>query len=193
MKLQWYMKNYHEVSIFKLNGNIICFVYFSRKIFSIKKEIFLIKEINLKIFKHRIADKLLNESTLCDFDWNFTINFHKKLDRVTHVICEICQKKRFDLNVQICKNIAICQNCWKNLFANDVRLYFFANFINSKVVFFHLSNLFIAKKLFIAWIHVLINYSCYKSVQYKYFDHIINFMQNISKVVRQLLSLSWKL
>ena len=77
------------------------------------------------------------------------INFYKTFDRVTHAICEICQKKCFDSNVQACKNIATCQSCQKNLFENDVKLYFFANFMNSKVVFFYLSNLFIAKKLFI--------------------------------------------
>ena len=149
--------------------------------------------MNFETFKRRVANKFLNESILCDFDWNFTINFHKKFDYVTRVMCEIYQKKRFDPNVQICKSVATCQNCRKNFFANDVRLYFSANFMNSKIVFFHLSNLFIAKKLFIAQIHVLMNYSRVKSVQYKYSDHIINFMQNTFKIVRRLSSLSQKL
>ena len=68
-----------------------------------------------------------------------------------------------------------------------MRLYFFANLMNLKIVSFYLSNLLIAKKLFIARIYVLMNYSRVKSVQYKYFNHIINFMQNISKIVRRLL------
>ena len=77
------MKNYHEISASELNENITYSFHLSRKIF-------LIKKINLETFKHRVANKLLNESILCDFNWNFIINFYKKLDRVTRAICEIC-------------------------------------------------------------------------------------------------------
>ena len=143
------MKNYHKIPTFELNENIICFAHLFCKIFSIKKKIFSIKKINLEIFKHRVANKFLNELILCDFDWNFTINFYKKLDRVTRAICEICQEKRFNLNVQICKNVATCQNYRKNFSKNVMKLHFAANFMNSKTVSFHLSNLFIAKKFFI--------------------------------------------
>ena len=55
------MKNYHEVSTFELNENIIYFIHLFRKIFSIK-------EINLEIFKHCVANKLLNELILYNFD-----------------------------------------------------------------------------------------------------------------------------
>jgi hypothetical protein len=57
----------------------------------------------------------------------------------------------------------------------------------------HLSHLSIAKKLFIVRAHVFMNFRRVKNCQYKYSKHVINFMQNIVKIIHRLSSLFSKL
>ena len=187
VKLQWCMKGSHEVLASELKGKTTCPAHLPRR------KISSVKEIDLETFKHRVADKLLYEPALCDFDWNLTVNFHKKLDRVTRAICEVCQEERFDSDVQACKDVATCQSCRKDLSENKVGLYSAANLMDPEAVPSHLPGLSIAEELLIARVHVLMSYSRVKGVQYKYSGHIINFMQNTPKVVRRLPSLPQEL
>ena len=86
------------------------------------------------------------------------------------------------------KKVIKCDWCIKNIKKNVVKTFFVENLMNSNVVF-SLSKLTIVEELLIARISVLMSYSRVKNVQYKYFDHIINFMQNTFKVVVKLSSL----
>lgn len=60
-------------------------------------------------------------------------------------------------------------------------------------MFSYLFSLTNAKKLLIVRVYVLINYRRIKKCQYKYFDYVINFMQNITKIVIRLFLLFSKL
>ena len=62
--------------------------------------------------------------------------------------------------------------------------------MNSQSISEHLSQLIIAEKLLIVRAHVMMNLRRVKKCQYKYFDHVINFMQNIVKIVNRFLFLS---
>jgi hypothetical protein len=65
--------------------------------------------------------------------------------------------------------------------------------LNSQCLFFHLSHFFIAEKLLIARVHILMNYRRLKNCQYKYFEHVVNFMQNTVKIIHYFLFLSFEL
>jgi hypothetical protein len=67
------------------------------------------------------------------------------------------------------------------------------NNMNFFLISFHLSRLSIAKKLFIARAHVFMNFRRVKNCQYKYFEHVINFMQNIVKIIHRFFNLFSKL
>jgi len=57
----------------------------------------------------------------------------------------------------------------------------------------NLSELFLIKEMLIVKAHVIIKFHHVKKHQYKYIDHVINFVQNIFKIVNQLLSFSFEL
>jgi hypothetical protein len=65
--------------------------------------------------------------------------------------------------------------------------------LHSQCLFFHLSHFFIIEKLLIARAHILMNYRRVKNCQYKYFEHVVNFMQNTMKIIHRFFFLSFEL
>ncbi len=67
------------------------------------------------------------------------------------------------------------------------------NNINLLCLLINLSELFLIEKMLIVRAHVIMKFHHVKKHQYKYINHVINFMQNTFKIVNQLLSLSFEL
>ncbi len=88
-----------------------------------------------------------------------------------------------------------CHQCIKNrrINLNDFTLWFIENDINSLCLLINLSELFLIKEMLIVKAHVIMKFHHVKKHQYKYIDHVINFVQNIFKIVNQLLSFSFEL
>jgi len=55
--------------------------------------------------------------------------------------------------------------------------------MNSLCLLINLSELFLIKKMLIVRAHVIMKFHHVKKHQYKYIDHVINFVQNILKIV----------
>jgi len=65
--------------------------------------------------------------------------------------------------------------------------------MNSLCLLINLSELSLIKKTLIVKANIIMKFHCIKRHQYKYIDHVINFVQNILKIVNQLFSLSFEL
>ncbi len=65
--------------------------------------------------------------------------------------------------------------------------------MNSLCLLINLFELSLIEKMLIVRAHVIMKFYHVKKHQYKYIDHVINFVQNTLKIINQLLSLSFKL
>ncbi len=65
--------------------------------------------------------------------------------------------------------------------------------MNSLCLLINLFKLSLIKKMLIVKAYVIMKFHHVKKHQYKYIDHVVNFVQNTLKIVSQLLSLSFKL
>ena len=174
VELQWCLNEHHEIFVQNMIDKINCFAHESLR----KNDVRIIDEnddLLWKVFQQRVINKFLNEFVVSKIDWNLNRQFHANLKEIKRTICDVCNEKRFNVKMKKKKRMIKCDRCIKNVKKNVVKTFFVKNLMNSNVVFF-LSKLTIVKELLIARIHVLMNYSHVKSVQYKYFDHIINFM-----------------
>ncbi len=76
---------------------------------------------------------------------------------------------------------------------DDFTLWSVENDMNSLCLFINLSELSLIEKMLIVRAHVIMKFRCVKKHQYKYIDHVINFVQNTLKIISQLFFLSFKL
>ena len=144
------------------------------------------------MFVNVLDSTSLEISTVSSKNWNLITNFYTKFNEMKRTVCDVCNKRRFNMKLKQFKKQFMCDRCWR-----DVEKYFerivtwnTQNDINSQSIFEHLSQLIIAENLLIARAHVMMNSRRVKKCQYKYFDHVINFMQNIVKIVNRFLFLS---
>ena len=72
-------------------------------------------------------------------------------------------------------------------------LYNKTNIMSFFLFFSHLSIFFIAEKILIVRIYVFVNLRLFKKYQYKYSKHMINFMQNTTKIINKFSNLSFEL
>ncbi len=88
-----------------------------------------------------------------------------------------------------------CHQCIKNrmINLNDFTLWSVENNMNSLCLLINLFELSLIEKMLIVRAHVIMKFYHVKKHQYKYIDHVINFVQNTLKIINQLLSLSFKL
>ena len=84
-----------------------------------------------------------------------------------------------------------CLRCRKNRTrnSNDISLFEEENVMNSESISFHFSSLSITEELLIARAHVLMNLRRVRECQYKYSEHVVNFMQNIAKIIHRFSNL----
>ena len=136
--------------------------------------------------------KSLKISTVSSKNWKLITNFYTKLAEMKRTICEICNERRFDMKLKQLKKQFMCDRCWRDVkkYSERIVTWNAQNDMNSQSISEHLSQLIIAEKLLIARVHVMMNSRRVKKCQYKYFDYVINFMQNIVKIVNRLLFLS---
>ena len=139
-----------------------------------------------------INSKSLETSTVSSEDWDLITNFYTKFKKMKRTVCEICNERRFDMKLKQLKKQFMCDRCWRDVkkYSEKVVTWDAQNDMNSQSIFEHLSQLIIAEKLLIARVHVMMNSRRVKKCQYKYFDHVINFMQNIVKIVNRFSFLS---
>ena len=139
-----------------------------------------------------INSKSLEISTVSSKNWNLITNFYTKLEKMKRIVCEICNERRFDMKLKQLKKQFMCDRCWRDVkkYSEKIVTWNAQNDMNSQFISEHLSQLIIAEKLLIARAHVMMNSRRVKKCQYKYFDHVINFMQNIVKIVNRFSFLS---
>jgi hypothetical protein len=96
------------------------------------------------------------------------------------------------MNLKSCNDIIKCYRCHHDRIRNSKMIFLFKenNVMNFESFSFHLSFLSITKKLFIARAHVLTNFRRVKEYQYKYSEHVVNFIQNTKKIIHRFLNLS---
>ncbi len=131
-------------------------------------------------------------------NWDFIANFYFFLIKMRWKTCDVCNETSFNMKIRIHEKMFECAKCRFDRVKNEknddfVFLWKAFNNLNSQCLFFHLSHFFIAEKLLIARAHVLMNYRRVKDCQYKYFEHVVNFMQNTVKIIHRLFSLSFEL
>ena len=66
-----------------------------------------------------INSKNLETSTVLSKDWNLITNFYTKFEKMKRTVCEICNKRRFDMKLKQLKKQFMCDRCWR-----DVKKYF---------------------------------------------------------------------
>jgi hypothetical protein len=131
-------------------------------------------------------------------NWDFIANFYFSLAKMRRETYDVCNETSYNMKIRIHEKMFKCARCRFDRIKNEknddfVFLWKAFNDLNSQCLFFHLSHLFITEKLLIARAHVLMNYRRMKNCQYKYFEHVVNFMQNTIKIIHRFLSLSFEL
>ncbi len=109
--------------------------------------------------------------------------------------CNVCNEIEFAMQLKSFDILMKCHRCRTNKKKNLIMISLFEeiNNMNSFLLSSHLSRLSIAKKFFIARAHVFMNLRRVKDCQYKYSEHVINFMQNIVKIIHRFFNLFSKL
>ncbi len=140
-------------------------------------------------------NQTLDASIMFENDWSFIYKFYNILENFKQDDYNICNEIDFDMKLINWKKQCFCHQCIKNRRVNldDFTLWFIENNMNSLCLFINLSELSLIKKMLIVKAYVIMKFHYVKKHQYKYIDHVINFVQNILKIVSQLLSLSFEL
>jgi hypothetical protein len=125
-------------------------------------------------------------------NWDFIANFYFPLTKMRRETCDVCNNTSFNMKIRIHEKILECAKCRLDRVKNEknddfVFLWKAFNDLNSQCLFLHLSHFFIAEKLLIARAHVLMNYRLVKDCQYKYFEYVVNFMQNTVKIKKRFV------
>ena len=177
------------------NHETLCFDF----VFNDRKHAFCKKCDNVRrhdrvshTFSSVTESKSLEISTVSSKNWNLITNFYTKFEKMKRTVCEICNERRFNMKLKQLKKQFMCDRCWRDVkkYSEKIVTWNAQNDMNSQSIFKHLSQLIIAEKLLIVRVHVMMNSRRVKKCQYKYFDHVINFMQNIVKIVNRFLFLS---
>jgi hypothetical protein len=136
-----------------------------------------------------------DSSTISSQNWNLIVFFYSSLNNLAREECNVCNEIKFAMMLKSWNSSIKCHRCRANRKKNLIMISLFEeiNHMNSFLISSHLSRLSIAKKLFIARAYVFVNLRRVKDCQYKYSKHVINFMQNIVKIIHRFSSLSSKL
>ena len=128
--------------------------------------------------------------------WWLIKRFNSELDKLEHVICDVCNKIDFDMGIKKHHDLNECKRCRaeRGKSASGYILKFSkGNDMDPGAVLSYFFSLSIAEKMLIARAHVHMNFRWVKGCQYKYSGHIVNFMQNTAKIINCLPSLPKKL
>jgi hypothetical protein len=128
-------------------------------------------------------------------DWKLIARFYFMLNEFSREECNVCNEIEFAMQLKSFDILMKCHRCRTNKKKNLIMISLFEeiNNMNSFLLSSHLSRLSIAKKFFIARAHVFMNLRRVKDCQYKYSEHVINFMQNIVKIIHRFFNLFSKL
>jgi len=146
-------------------------------------------------FTHVTLNQNFDASIMFENDWNLIQEFYSALENFEQNTCNICNKIDFDMKLIDWEKRRSCHWCTKNrsINFNDFTLWFIENNMNSLCLFINLSELSLVKKMLIVRAYIIMKFHHVKRHQYKYIDHVINFVQNTFKIISQLLSLSSEL
>jgi hypothetical protein len=183
--MRWCFLEMHEASFVEFRINHKRFRNCARCL-ARKSSVFESSSLSLQVF------------AVSSLNWRFIANFYFSLADMRRETCDVCNETNFNMKIRVHEKMLECARCRLDRVKNEknddfVSLWKAFNDLNSQCLFFHLSHLFIAEKLLIARAHVLMNYRRMKDCQYKYFEHVVNFMQNTIKIIHRLLSLSFEL
>ena len=140
-------------------------------------------------------NQFFNALIMFENDWNFIHEFYNALENFERDDCNICNKIDFDIKLINWEKRCSCHWCIKDrrINLNDFTLWFIKNDMNSLCLLINLSELFLIKKILIVRVHVIMKFCHVKKHQYKYINHVVNFVQNTLKIVNWLFFLSFEL
>ena len=146
-------------------------------------------------FAHVTQNQNLDASIMSENDWNLIHEFYSTLENFKQDTCNICNEIDFDMKLINWEKRRSCHQCIKNrmINLNNFTLWSVENDMNSLCLLINLSELSLIKKMLIVRAHVIMKFHHVKKHQYKYIDHVINFVQNTLKIISWLLSFSFKL
>jgi hypothetical protein len=101
-----------------------------------------------------------NSSTISSQNWDFIVFFYSSLNNLAQEECNVCNEIKLAMMLKSWNSSMKCHRCWANKQKNFIMISLFEeiNHMNSFLISFHLSRLLIAKKLFIVWAYVFMNF-----------------------------------
>jgi hypothetical protein len=198
--MRWCFLEMHEAFFveFRINHKRFrsCARCLARKSFKINDILDSFQTFVISVFES--SSLSLQAFAVSSLDWEFIANFYFSLADMRRETCDVCNETNFNMKIRVHEKMFECAKCRFDRVRNEknddfVSLWRAFNDLNSQCLSFHLSHFFIVEKLLIARAHVLMNYRRMKDCQYKYFEHVVNFMQNTIKIIHRLLSLSFEL
>jgi hypothetical protein len=198
--MRWCFLEMHETFFveFRINHKRFhnCVRCLTRQNFKLNNTLDFFQTFVISVFES--SSLSLQALAVSNSDWDFIANFYFSLIKMRRETCDVCNETSFNMKIRIHEKMFECAKCRFDRVKNEknddfVFLWKAFNNLNSQCLFFHLSHFFIAEKLLIARAHVLMNYRRVKDCQYKYFEHVVNFMQNTVKIIHRLFSLSFEL
>jgi hypothetical protein len=119
----------------------------------------------------------MQEPAVSDIQWRRVSRFYDSLDAIVREYCVRCHEFWFDMKLKD----GVCYRCQRLRQGRPAR-----SFTAIDLVPEHLPQLSEIEEMLIARIHVHIQVWQVKGQQYKYKGHVVNFMQNTSKLYTKL-------
>ena len=124
----------------------------------------------------------LQEPAVSEEHWGYITDFYERLPQIKREECTICNEIWYDLKVEN----GVCNRYHQRAKNNHPPLFTAANHLDVGAIPPHLPQLTQIEEQLIAQVHVHVQVWQIKGQQYKYKYHIVNFMQNTTKVYKKL-------
>ena len=124
----------------------------------------------------------LQEPAVSEEHWGYITDFYERLPQIKREECTICNENWYNLKVEN----GVCSRCRQRAKNSQPALFTAANHLDVGAVPPHLPQLTQIEEQLIARVHVHLQVWQIKGQQYKYKHHIVNFMQNTTKVYDKL-------
>ena len=124
----------------------------------------------------------LQEPAVSEEHWGYITDFYERLPQIKREECTICNENWYNLKVEN----GVCSQCRQWAKNSQPALFTAANHLDVSAVPPHLPQLTQIEEQLIAQVHVHLQVWQIKGQQYKYKHHIVNFMQNTTKVYDKL-------
>ena len=129
-----------------------------------------------------VARDSLQEPAVSEEHWGYITDFYERLPQIKREECTICNENWYNLKVEN----SVCGRCRQRAKNSQPPLFTAVNHLDVGAIPPHLPQLTQIEEQLIARVHVHLQVWQIKGQQYKYKHHIVNFMQNTTKVYDKL-------